>query len=96
MSFSPGGRLDTGRKWDADADVCGLPPTSSEGRGPNFILGFPFELYEEYESRSGLVDCEDLRRSSIDLVGDLGRIISRVIGSRGGGGEVSRSAIIAR
>lgn len=95
-SLRPAGRLDTGRKSDEEA-VCGLLPTSRDGLGPNFTFGLPLEPYEEYEKRSGRVDCEDLRRpSSMVLVGDSGRVTSRLRVSRGGGGVVSRSAIMDR
>ena len=46
-SFSPAGRVETGRYCEVAADVCGLPPRSNEGRGPNFTFGFPFDPYDE-------------------------------------------------
>jgi len=96
-NFRPAGKLDTGRNVDTEEEVCGLCPTSKEGRGPNFTFGFPFDPYEEYEYNSGRVDCEDfLRPSSMVLVGESGREISIFEGSRGGGGVVSRSAMMDR
>lgn len=46
-SLRPAGSVETGRYWAVALEVCGLPPTSREGRGPSFTFGLPVDPYEE-------------------------------------------------
>jgi hypothetical protein len=46
-SLRPAGSVETGRYWAVALEVCGLPPTSRDGRGPSFTFGLPVDPYEE-------------------------------------------------